>query len=172
VAQLIVRNVDADLVRRLKRRAAEHGRSAEEVHPRLLRAALRSDGLLDRLMQMPDAGADDFDRAADMPRERVIGYLLDAIVVSELRKRERGDADVRRWFDSHANDEFWPSVLGVCRGRVIERTGLACVNPFAARRPNEFEPATSRRSVMEREPAGGGATHRWSGGLSAAVEPF
>lgn len=70
VAQLIVRNVDDDLVRRLKRRAAEHGRSAEEEHRQLLRAALRSDGLLDRLMQMPDAGVDaDFERAADMPRD-------------------------------------------------------------------------------------------------------
>lgn len=70
VAQLIVRNVDDDLVLRLKRRAAEHGRSAEEEHRQLLRAALRSDGLLDRLMQMPDAGVDaDFERVADMPRD-------------------------------------------------------------------------------------------------------
>jgi plasmid stability protein len=70
VAQLIVRNVDDDLVRRLKRRAAEHGRSTEEEHRQLLRAALRSDGLLDRLRQMPDVGADaDFDRAGDLPRD-------------------------------------------------------------------------------------------------------
>jgi plasmid stability protein len=70
VAQLIVRNVDDDLVQRLKRRAAEHGRSAEEEHRQLLRTALRSDGLLDRLMQMPDAGVDaDFERADDMPRD-------------------------------------------------------------------------------------------------------
>ena len=32
VAQLIVRNLDEDLVQRLKRRAAAHGRSAEEEH--------------------------------------------------------------------------------------------------------------------------------------------
>jgi plasmid stability protein len=70
LAQLIVRNVDDDLVQRLKRRAAEHGRSAEEEHRQLLRTALRSDGLLDRLMQMPDAGVDaDFERADDMPRD-------------------------------------------------------------------------------------------------------
>jgi plasmid stability protein len=57
-------------VRRLKRRAAEHGRSAEEEHRQLLRAALRSDGLLDRLMEMPDAGLDsDFDRLREMPRD-------------------------------------------------------------------------------------------------------
>ena len=69
MAQLIVRNVDDDLVRRLKRRAAEHGRSAEEEHRLLLRAALRSEGLVDRLRGMPDAGSDDdFDRPRDVPR--------------------------------------------------------------------------------------------------------
>ena len=70
MAQLIVRNVDDDLVRRLKQRAAEHGRSAEEEHRQLLRAALRSDGLIDRLRAMPNAGADsDFERASDLPRD-------------------------------------------------------------------------------------------------------
>jgi len=69
VAQLIVRNLDDDLVRRLKRRAAENGRSAEEEHRHLLRAALRPDGLLDRLLTMPDVGADsDFVRRPDPPR--------------------------------------------------------------------------------------------------------
>lgn len=69
MAQLIVRNVDDDLVRRLKQRAAEHGRSAEEEHRHLLRAALRSEGLLERLESMPDVGADDdFDRRREMPR--------------------------------------------------------------------------------------------------------
>ena len=70
MAQLIVRNIADDLVRRLKRRAAEHGRSAEEEHRQLLRAALRSEGLMDRLRAMPDAGADsDFDRARELPRD-------------------------------------------------------------------------------------------------------
>ena len=69
MAQLIVRNIDEDLVLRLKRRAAEHGRSAEEEHRHLLRAALRPEGLLERLMTMPDVGADsDFDRRRDFPR--------------------------------------------------------------------------------------------------------
>jgi len=40
MAQLIVRNLDADLVARLKRRAAEHGRSAEAEHREILRRAL------------------------------------------------------------------------------------------------------------------------------------
>ncbi|MGA3399719.1 MAG: plasmid stabilization protein [Acetobacteraceae bacterium] len=37
---LTVRNLDADLVRRLHIRAAEHGRSAEAEHREILRAAL------------------------------------------------------------------------------------------------------------------------------------
>jgi antitoxin FitA len=70
VAQLIVRNVDEDLVRRLKLRAAEHGRSAEEEHRQLLRTALRRDGFLDRLLAMPDGGEDvHFERPRDMPRD-------------------------------------------------------------------------------------------------------
>ena len=70
MAQLIVRNVDDDLVQRLKERAAKHGRSAEEEHRQLLRAALRSEGLLSRLCEMPDVGSDDdFARAKDLPRD-------------------------------------------------------------------------------------------------------
>lgn len=40
MAQLIVRNIEASIVRQLKRNAAEHGRSAEEEHREILRAAL------------------------------------------------------------------------------------------------------------------------------------
>ena len=70
MAQLIVRNVDDDLVKRLKQRAAEHGRSAEEEHRQLLRAALRSEALMSRLLEMPDVGSDDdFARARDLPRD-------------------------------------------------------------------------------------------------------
>ncbi|MDO8390415.1 MAG: DNA-binding protein [Actinomycetota bacterium] len=70
MAQLIVRNVDDDLVRRLKQRAALHGRSAEEEHRQLLRDALRRGGFADRLLAMPPAGDDeDFARARDLPRE-------------------------------------------------------------------------------------------------------
>ena len=70
MAQLVVRNVDDDLVRRLKQRAVDHGRSAEEEHRQLLRAALRSDGLLDRLLTIPDVGTDaDFERPRDTPRD-------------------------------------------------------------------------------------------------------
>lgn len=40
MAQLIVRNIEAAVVRQLKRNAAEHGRSAEEEHREILRNAL------------------------------------------------------------------------------------------------------------------------------------
>ena len=40
MAQLIVRNIDQELVARLKLRAAEHGRSAEAEHREILRQAL------------------------------------------------------------------------------------------------------------------------------------
>ena len=62
MAQLIVRNLDKALVDRLKRRAAAHGRSAEEEHRQILKAALRPRKrrtLKDLLLAMPDVGSDD-----------------------------------------------------------------------------------------------------------------
>ena len=41
MAALTVRNIDDDLVRALKRRAVEEGVSAEELHRRILRRALK-----------------------------------------------------------------------------------------------------------------------------------
>jgi plasmid stability protein len=62
VAQLIVRNLETELVLRLKRRAGEHGRSTEAEHREILRAALlgsRPKGTLkDHLRQMPPFGKD------------------------------------------------------------------------------------------------------------------
>ena len=43
MAQLIVRNLDEELVTRLKLRAAEHGRSAEAEHREILRQALAAE---------------------------------------------------------------------------------------------------------------------------------
>ena len=40
---LHVRNLDPDLIRRLKQRAARHGRSAEAEHREILRQALTSE---------------------------------------------------------------------------------------------------------------------------------
>ena len=66
MAQLIVRNLDEDLVQRLKRRAAAHGRSMEEERRQLLRQALRSEGLAEALLAIPDVGDDaDFERLPD-----------------------------------------------------------------------------------------------------------
>lgn len=68
MSQLIVRNLDEDLVRRLRRRASEHGRSAEEEHRQILRAALRSDGLGAYLTEIPGVGDDDdFSREPELP---------------------------------------------------------------------------------------------------------
>jgi len=61
MAQLIVRNIDQILVDLLKRRAVEHGRSAEAEHREILRAALqpqRTGSLKDHLLAMPDVGDD------------------------------------------------------------------------------------------------------------------
>ena len=72
MGQLIVRNLDDDLVHRLKERAAAHGISAEEEHRRILRDALRPDdrSFLDHLLSMPDVGEDwMFERRKDPPRD-------------------------------------------------------------------------------------------------------
>ena len=73
MAQLIVRNLEDELVRRLKIRAAEHGRSAEQAHRDILRSALCAPArvpLKDLLLSMPAVGDDaDFDRDDDKGRE-------------------------------------------------------------------------------------------------------
>ena len=43
MAQLIVRNIEQEIVARLKLRAAEHGRSAEAEHREILRQALATE---------------------------------------------------------------------------------------------------------------------------------
>lgn len=73
MAQLLVRDIDSEVVRELKVRAARHGHSAEEEHRQILREALRSGGpvqsLKELLLAMPDAGEDrDFERPEDRGR--------------------------------------------------------------------------------------------------------
>lgn len=73
MAQLIVRNIDEELVRLLKVRAAERGRSAEAEHREILRQALQPQGgskSFDAfLLEMPDVGDDDdFERLRDTGR--------------------------------------------------------------------------------------------------------
>jgi plasmid stability protein len=74
MAQLIVRNVEDDILRALKRRAARHGRSAEAEHREILRDALRDDAERESfkafLASIPDVGTDqDFLAERDLPRE-------------------------------------------------------------------------------------------------------
>ena len=45
MGQLTVRKFDDELIRRLKVRAAEHGRSAEAEHREILKQALMADGI-------------------------------------------------------------------------------------------------------------------------------
>jgi plasmid stability protein len=73
MAQLLVRDIESDVVRELKIRAARHGRSAEEEHREILRGALRARGpaksLKELLLEMPDVGEDrDFGRPEDRGR--------------------------------------------------------------------------------------------------------
>lgn len=66
MANLIVRNLDDRIVQALKRRAAEHGQSAEAEHRAILEAALvktRRRTLAQALAAIPDVGKDeDFER--------------------------------------------------------------------------------------------------------------
>ncbi len=72
--QLVVRNVDDDVARALKIRAARHGRSAEAEHREILREALRADlaraSFKQALASMPDVGADeDLVFSRDLPHD-------------------------------------------------------------------------------------------------------
>jgi plasmid stability protein len=72
--QLIVRNLDEEVVRELKARAARHGRSAEAEHREILRQALLVDArrtpMKDLLLAIPGVGNDsDFARPQDRGRE-------------------------------------------------------------------------------------------------------
>ena len=74
MAQLLVRNLDDELVRYLKKRAGEHGVSVEEEHRRILRDALLADSgekcksFWQILSEMPDLGGDDlFKRERRLP---------------------------------------------------------------------------------------------------------
>ena len=72
--QLIVRNLEEEVVRELKLRAARHGRSAEAEHREILREALlplrAKRSLKDLLLAVPSVGEDsDFERSADHGRD-------------------------------------------------------------------------------------------------------
>lgn len=74
MAQLLVRKLEEEVVKRLRIRAAEHGRSAEAEHREILRQTLlpgrRRQSLKELLLSMPAVGRDsDFERARDLGRE-------------------------------------------------------------------------------------------------------
>ena len=78
MSQLIVRNIEEKLVRKLRVRAAADGVSMEEEHRRILRAALlgraKSGGtFVDYLLAIPKASTGEprglFERQHDLPRE-------------------------------------------------------------------------------------------------------
>lgn len=73
MADLLVRNLDDALVRKLKQRAAQHARSAEAEHRVILEAALtrtRRKPLAEVLAQMPDVGCnEDFERHQDTSKD-------------------------------------------------------------------------------------------------------
>jgi antitoxin FitA len=73
MAQLIVRDLEDDLVRKLRVRAARHGKSAEAEHREILRQALGPQAagktLKQRLLEMPAVGdEEDFARPRDTGR--------------------------------------------------------------------------------------------------------
>ena len=75
MGQLTVRKVDDEIIRRLKIRAAEHGRSAEAEHREILKQAL-----------LPEAAAEDFWALADRLRKegpRMPGDSAD--IIREMR---------------------------------------------------------------------------------------
>jgi plasmid stability protein len=77
MTSLIVRNLDEELVRKLKLRAARHSRSAEAEHRAILEAALmktKRRSLADVLSSMPNVGLDtDFERRDESPASDVFG---------------------------------------------------------------------------------------------------
>jgi plasmid stability protein len=72
--QLLVRDIESAVVKKLRRHAAAQGISMEEAHRRLLRSALvgnqagPQDDFLAYLRSIPPGGGLDFPRAKDRPR--------------------------------------------------------------------------------------------------------
>jgi toxin FitB len=61
-----------------------------------------------------------------------LSYLLDANVISELRKGQRADANVTAWFADVAEEEIFLSVLTIGE---IRRGIEACVAAIRTQRP-------------------------------------
>ena len=71
MAQLLVRDIDETLVYKLKRRAVEHGVSAEEEHRRILREVLsRPDGGKPSLIEFLTSPEGEVNPKVDLDLER------------------------------------------------------------------------------------------------------
>jgi plasmid stability protein len=74
MSQLIVRRIEEQVVRKLKKQAGQHGVSMEEEHRRILREALlgkaaKRPSFKEALLAMPDAGDNqDFERGPQIAR--------------------------------------------------------------------------------------------------------
>jgi plasmid stability protein len=74
MSQLIVRQIEEQVVRQLKKQAGQRGVSMEEEHRRILREALlgkaaKRPSFKEALLAMPDAGDDqDFERGPQIAR--------------------------------------------------------------------------------------------------------
>jgi len=82
MATLTVRNLEEDIVRRLRVQAAEHGRSAEAEHREILRAALTSGDQLTARQQVAE-------RLADFRRRTASRSLASAAELLEESRAER-----------------------------------------------------------------------------------
>ncbi len=75
MANLIVRNIDDEIVKALKRRASRHGVSAEAEHRKILERVLvspRKKSFTEILRLIPNVGEDeDFERIQDNHAEKV-----------------------------------------------------------------------------------------------------
>lgn len=79
-SQLIVRNLEDEIVDALRRRAAQHGRSAEAEHREILRAALAPKprtSLKKHLLAIPKAAADEDDEDFTFEHRKERGRVID-----------------------------------------------------------------------------------------------
>jgi antitoxin FitA len=80
MGRLTVRNVDDEVIRRLKLRAAEHGRSAEAEHREILKQVLLPNRRMD---------VDEWLRLARQVRERIGPIATDSTEIIRKMRDER-----------------------------------------------------------------------------------
>jgi plasmid stability protein len=94
MAQLIVRNIEEEVVRALKQRAARRGVSAEAEHRAILKSTLlgqaSSRSFKQALLAMPDVGVDtDFVVARDLDRRVELGAQLKPVAKRKRAARAK-----------------------------------------------------------------------------------